>query len=441
MAADWTQAHVRRLFWRAGFGARPDEVEKWTKAGKTATLRWILNGGGGPQMIGPAPRTDDGPLDPINEWGHDGLWWLDRMVRSQRPLTEKMTLFWHDHFATRDVETPLLLAQNRKFRKHALGNFRKLTLEVTKDPAMALFLSLYDSNKWAPNENYARELMELFTLGKGYTERDVREAARALTGFRARWGDGFGGGYYDREFHDRGRKKILGKRGRHDWRDTVRIVTSHRNHAPFLVGKLWSYFITQPLDARTKQRLVRIYRRKNLAVKPVVAEILRHPKLYANLDRPDMVKSPVVFLAGALRTNGLGVQQQSWTWLLDGMGQQLFRPPSVAGWDWGPAWLSTNTMKNRFQAVTYLMREGAPLAVKDGSTPIGLTPKQAVDRAWKAVGQPWMSPATRAALEEMAAGAFSDVRPDRTHRLQIRADMRERALRHLLLSGPDAQLH
>ena len=441
MAADWTQAHVRRLFWRAGFGARPDEIAKWTKAGREATLRWILNGGGGPELVGPEPRTEEGPLDPVNEWGHDGLWWLDRMVRSQRPLVEKMTLFWHDHFATRDVETPLLLAQNRKFRKHALGNFRKLTLEVTKDPAMAIFLSLYDSNKWAPNENYARELMELFTLGKGYTERDVREAARALTGFRARWDEGFRGGYYDRSFHDRGRKKILGKRGRHDWRDVVRIVTSHRNHAPFLVGKLWSYFITQPLDARTKARLVRIYRSRKLTVKPVVAEILRHPALYANLDRPDMVKSPLVFLAGTLRTTGAGVERSSWTWLLDGMGQQPFSPPSVAGWDWGPAWMSTNTMKNRFQAITYLFREGAPLEVPDGSTPVDLTPDGAVMRAWNAVGRPWVSDATRAALVQMAGGAYSDLRPSQTSRRQQGADMRERTLRHLLLSGPDAHLH
>ena len=440
MAADWTQEHVRRVFWRAGFGARPDEIVKWADAGKDATLAWLLNGGGGPELVGPAPRTEDGPIDPVNEWGHDGLWWLDRMVRSQRPLVEKMTLFWHDHFATRDQETPLMLAQNRKLRKHALGNFKTLTTEITKDQAMGLFLSLFESSKWAPNENYARELMELFCLGKGYTEKDVREAARALTGFRAKWGDGFEGSFYDRKFHDTGAKKILGKRGKFDWRDVIDIVTSHRNHAPFIVGKLWSYFVTEPLDAQTKARLVRIYRSKKLAIKPVVAEILAHPKLYSNLDRPDMVKSPLVFLAGTLRTTGAGVERSSWTWLLDGMGQMPFRPPSVAGWDWGPAWLSTNTMKNRFVAITYLFHDNAPLAVADGSTPLDLPPQDAVLRAWNAVGQPWLSDATRDALVQMAGNAFSDLRPN-DRRRQQRADMRERVLRHLLLSGPDAQLH
>jgi uncharacterized protein (DUF1800 family) len=220
----------------------------------------------------------------------------------------------------------------------------------------------------------------------------------------------------------------------------IDIVTAHRNHAPFLIGKLWSFFVTQPLDASTKARLVRIYRSKKFAIKPVVAEILAHPKLYANLDRPDMVKSPLVFLAGTLRTTGAGVERSSWTWLLDGMGQMPFRPPSVAGWDWGPAWLSTNTMKNRFQAVTYLFNDGGPLEVADGSTPVDLSPQDAVMRAWVAVGQPWVSDATRDALIHMAGGAFSDLRTN-DRRRQQRADMRERALRHLLLSGPDAHLH
>jgi uncharacterized protein (DUF1800 family) len=154
-----------------------------------------------------------------------------------------------------------------------------------------------------------------------------------------------------------------------------------------------------------------------------------------------MVKAPLVYLAGTLRTLGAGVDRSSWTWLSDGMGQQPFNPPSVAGWEWGPAWLSTNTMKNRFQVITYLFRDGGPLEVADGSTPADLSPEAAVDRAWNAVGKPWVSDTTRAALVQMAGVAFSDIRPNQATRRQQRADMRERALRHLLLSGPDAQLH
>ena len=155
----WTEAHVRRLFWRAGFGATPAEAKAFAARGKAATIEWLLNGGPGPKLQGPPPKVDGKPLDPNNEWGHDVLWWLDRMVRSQRPLVEKLTLFWHDHFATSDQETPLMLRQNKMFRRRALGDFRALLTAVTKDPAMQLFLSLADSTKEAPNENYARELM------------------------------------------------------------------------------------------------------------------------------------------------------------------------------------------------------------------------------------------------------------------------------------------
>jgi uncharacterized protein (DUF1800 family) len=435
---DWTEAHVRRLFWRAGFGATPEEAARFAQAGKDATLRFLLRGDGGPELEGPEPTADGKPLDPVNEWGHDMLWWLDRMVRSRRPLVEKMTLFWHDHFATSDQDTPLMLRQNKMLRKRALGSFRTLIRDVTRDPAMQLFLSLAGSNKWAPNENYARELMELFALGSGYTERDIREAARALTGFEGLWDDGFRGIRYRRDWHDTGRKRIFGKRGNYDWKDVCDLVCDHKRHAPFMVEKLWRFFVTEPLDKRTRASLVKTYTRAKLRIEPVVGAILAHPALYARLDRPDMVKSPVVFLAGALRSVGGGVQKGSWTWLSDGMGQRMFRPPSVAGWDWGPAWLSTNTMKSRFQVVTYLMTDRGPLQVPDKSTPIGLSAGDAIEQARAATGRPWTSPETDAALERLATTMVAGLKSwERQHR----ADARQRALRHLLLSGPDAHLH
>ncbi|MDQ3933347.1 MAG: DUF1800 domain-containing protein [Actinomycetota bacterium] len=436
---EWTEAHVRRLFWRAGFGATPDEASRFAQAGMDATLRFLLRGDGGPELEGPEPRIDGQPLDPVNEWGHDGLWWLDRMVRTRRPLVEKMTLFWHDHFATTDADTPHLLRQNQMLRKRGLGSFRTLVREVTRDPAMQLFLSLAGSTKWAPNENYARELMELFTLGSGYTERDIREAARALTGFEARWDDGrFQGIRYRKEWHDTGKKRIFGKRGNFDWKDVCNLVCDHRRHPPFMVEKLWRFFVTDPLDARTRKALVKTYTRAKLRIEPVVAQILAHPALYARLDRPDMVKSPVVFLAGMLRAVGAGVQRDSWTWLSDQMGQRLFDPPSVAGWDWGPAWMSTNTMRSRFQAVTYLMTDDGPLDVPDKSTPLTLSPADAIEQARAATGRPWTSPETDAALERLATTMVAGLK---TWERQHRADARQRALRHLLLSGPDAQLH
>jgi uncharacterized protein (DUF1800 family) len=438
---DWTEAHVRRLFWRAGFGATPEEAARFAQAGREATLRFVLDGDGGPELAGPEPTAGGGrPIDPVNEWGHDHLWWLDRMVRTRRPLVEKMTLFWHDHFATTDQDTPLMLRQNRTLRKHALGSFRTLLRAITKDEAMQHFLSLINSNKWHPNENYARELMELFTLGRGYTERDIREAARALTGFRQNWRNGDPTPVaFDREWHDAGVKRIFGRKGRFDWRGVCDLCCDHKRHAPFMVEKLWSFFVSEPLDSRTRKSLVKTYRRsRGLQIRPVVAQILDHPALYVSLDRPDMVKSPAVFVAGALRAAGAGVQGSHWIWLMSDMGQQLFSPPSVAGWDWGPAWLSTNSMKARFNGVTYLMRKGDPLAVAGSSQPLELSPADAIATARAATGQPWTSPETDAALERLAGSIVANLKP---WERQTRADHRQRALRHLLLSGPDAQLH
>jgi len=441
-SGQWTDAHVRRLFWRAGFGATPGEAAMWAKRGKKATLRWILHGGHGPSMVGPAPTVDGHGLDPTNVWGHDVLWWLDRMVRSQRPLVEKMTLFWHDHFATSDQETPLMLRQNKMLRGRALGPFPSLLKAVTTDPAMQLFLSLADSDKGAPNENYARELMELFTLGRGYSEFDIRQAAKALTGFQSHWSNGgnFEGIRYSRANHDPGIKRIFHKRGRFDWHDVVRLVTQHPAHAPFMVESLWDYFVTKPIDHRTRTKLVRLYRHHRLAIKPLVGAILAHPSLYANLDKPDMVKAPVVFLAGALRSTKRYVDTDAWAWILEEMGQYPFHPPSVAGWDWGPAWISTNTTRARFTTINYIVRQGE-VNVVDGSTPVGLAPADHLSRALDATGHPWVSRATMSVLTQLVPRFFDDIKPTQTSRLQERSDMCQRALRHLLLSGPDAQLH
>jgi Protein of unknown function (DUF1800) len=438
----WTEDHVRRLFWRAGFGARPDEAAEWAKRGRAATLKWVLDGRPGEPMRGPAPSVEGKPLDPYNEWGHNSLWWLDRMIRSPRPLVEKMTLFWHDHFAVNDQDTPLMMRQNALFRRRALGSFPKLLRDVTVDPAMLLFLSLADSDKEAPNENYARELMELFTLGKGYSETDIRQAARAMTGFKSNWNDdGFQGISYDAERHDAGTKKIFGKRGRFTWKDVLDLVLAHRAHPPFLVNKLWAYFVTDPPSRATTRGLAGAYKRSGMKIKPVVAAILSHPALYKNLDAPDMVKSPVVYVAGSLRVTGLPLTMNSPTWMLDSMGQRPFDPPSVAGWEWGPAWMSSNSMRVRFDWGNQLLRAEL-LGAKKGQVQPAPTPADALEQALNAVGRPWISNVTRSHLLEMAIHFYDDINPRYMPRQGPgRAEMLQQALRLVLLAGPDAQLH
>jgi uncharacterized protein (DUF1800 family) len=311
-----------------------------------------------------------------------------------------------------------------------------------QDPAMGTFLNLVGSHKDEPNENFARELMELFTLGEGngYTEADVREAARALTGYVE---GGKSGGVltsvrFDPERHDKGTKKIFGHKGRFGPHDVLRLVVDHHRHPEFLVRKLWSYFIAEPLDARTRVRLQKVYVNSGHRLKPLVGEILDHPKLYADLDGPGMVKAPVVAVAGMLRATRLGVKTDDWVWITAGMGQRLFSPPSVAGWEWGPGWMSSNGMRMRFTAANVALSQPG-LKVEDEDTPLDLTPKQHLDRALAAAGHPWISPRTRKALLSLASGY--DRMAGQEWQRQVAADMTQRAMRHLLLSAPDAQMH
>jgi Protein of unknown function (DUF1800) len=278
------------LLWRAGFGPKPGQAAAVARKGLSRAVDELVNPPKS-RLIGPRPTDDDGaPLAPRDAWGHDHLWWLDRMVRSNRPLVERMTLVWHDWFATSNAgvaSQKWMLHQNDFMRRHALGSFETLLLGLTKDPAMLIWLNGRDNTKWSPNENYARELMELFTLGagRGYTEDDVREQARALTGWRNDWREGLGdvNFRYDPARHDTGVKVVFGKRGNFDWQGAARLCIRHPLHASFFVRKLWSYFIPVPPPAATQQALVRLYRQQDFMGE---AGYHGHPQASAALHRP-----------------------------------------------------------------------------------------------------------------------------------------------------------
>jgi uncharacterized protein (DUF1800 family) len=429
-------AQAERLLWRAGFGPRNGEAEALARLGLQRAVH-SLTRPKRERFVGPAPRDDDNrPLAPYDAWGHDHLWWLDRMVRTSRPLVERMTLVWHDWFATSNEgvgSQKLMLNQNKLFRARFLGSFEELVLAVTRDPAMLLWLSGNENEKGSPNENYARELMELFTLGakRGYTERDVREQARALTGFRNDWGEGKGphNFRYDARRHDAGTKRIFGKRGRYGWKDAVRLCVHHRSHPSFFVRKLWGYFIPTPPPAATRGALERLYVRNHYAVRPVVEAILRHPRLY---EGPRMTKPPMVFLAGMLRTTGRGVDTEAWTWLGDQAGQQLFRPPNVAGWD-DERWLDTATFLARWNLAGRVLR---PTVLKT-STPAPFDADVLVKRALAYWGEPPLTDATRRSLHAFAVRALADANAN-WKRTQY-PPLIENALRHLIAVSPDLQ--
>ena len=433
-----TRLKIERLYWRAGFGPRRADLDRLTPVGLAGAIDELLAPAKGPELEpGRGAQVDGKPIDPENSYGHDVLWWLDRSVRARHQLVERMTLNLHDHFATSNAKVgnaKLMMVQYATLRKHSLGNFRTLSLALANDGAMQLWLDMSGSTKGSPNENFARELLELFTLGvnNGYTEKDIREAARAFTGVTYDYDKkSFD---FNAQEHDGGMKTVFGKRGRFDAADIINMAIDHPSHAPYLCAKLWGYFSAQPCPPDALKRMVVAYRGSKNELRPVVRIILTHPAIYANLDKPDQVKPPVVYVAGMLRRLGRSVDRESWSWELDEMGQRPFYPPNVSGWEYNESWLSTATIKSRFQAASSLIEK----ALQDGSVPKTQTPAQAIEAALKATGRPWTSARTKAGLH---AYATSSVRGrDEEWEVKHYYTERQRVLRHLLLAGPDAQV-
>lgn len=297
-------------------------------------------------------------------------WWLRRMIMSPRPLEEKLTLFWHGHFATgyRTIEDSYhMFQQNQLFRSHATGNFKQLTHQIIRDPAMIRYLDNNQNRAQAPNENLARELMELFTLGEGnaYTERDIKEGARALTGYT----------YYDDEFrfipeqHDRGAKRILGASGPLDGDDLVEIIFRRDECSQFICLKLYRYFVNDLPGEPPKStqefiiRLAREFKSGRYEVKPILKTLFRSRHFYDRAHMASLIKSPIQLTVQTIRslhtpTRDLSVLASA----TDLMGQDLFQPPSVKGWDGGRAWINTSTLFVRHNLLIYLLTGQRPNA-------------------------------------------------------------------------------
>jgi hypothetical protein len=434
----FTERHATRLLWRAGFGPRPGEARRLAAMGLGAAVRSLTRPRGPAVLSGRAPHDEHGqPLDPLNVWGQDHCWWLDRMVRSDQPLIERMTLIWHSWFAT-SIEASsakLMLAQNRMLRARALGNFHDLLLEVTRDPAMLLWLSGTDNTKYSPNENYGREVMELFTLGadRGYSQHDVHEQARALTGFTNDWHDSGPGNFrYDPSLHDSGLKTIFGHRGRFDWRDTCRLCVQHPDHPSFMVTKLWNYFIGAPIPDGVRAALARRYRAAGYEIRPVIEAILRHPLLYAG---PRMVIPPVVYCAGLMRVRSRTIETDAWGWIGELTGQRLFQPPNVAGWDY-THWLDTSRWAGRLTAVNYALH-GSVIDSDKHPYPSHESAERAVEQALQFWHRPLLSGQTRGSLLAFSRRAQRGITADWeqvTYRI-----LRQNALRALIPTTPEWQ--
>jgi hypothetical protein len=338
------------------------------------------------------------------------LWWIDRMIATPAPLQEKMTLFWHGHFTTaalqKGVSPADIVAQNALFRSYALGNVRELTQRVALDPAMLRYLDNVHNEAAHPNENFARELMELYTLGIGnYTEADVREAARAWTGLRIRRATG--DVYLNPRLHDDGSKTFLGRTGNFGGPDIVNIIFEQPAAARYFAWKLLTFFVYADPEPELIDAVAGLLRAHDFTLAPVMTTLLSSNVFYSQRAYRALVKSPVEFVVGSYRLFGVPAAQPAVLAALRRMTQVLFYPPNVKGWPGGSAWLNTSTVLARENFANALMTANVVggsswlLAAGPGS------PERAAGAIVGAVVQDDVSGASRAKLEAYLAGADS----------------------------------
>ncbi len=441
-------AHLLR---RAGFGATPEAVTAAAAAGLDTTTDALLH----PEQV-PETLDDDKTLArlaallPVPDNGGTPaqavkMWWVHRMIASPRALQEKMVLFWHGHFTSKDGgnQGDLLYRQNQLFRQHALGNFRTLTLAVSRDPEMLRYLNGNQNFKAHPNENYGRELMELFTCGIGnYTEDDVKAAARAFSGWNAK-GRAF---RFNPSQHDDGPKTFLGKTGNWNGDDVVDRLVAHPATAWRLCTKLWEFFAYPNPEPAVLRALTETYFASGYDVRAVLGRIFRSRAFYSEKARLAVIKSPAQYVVGSVKLLGLAPAVElsladitpanerafppaampgaaapaasapqaagrrlavlaSLPNAMRAMGQDLLAPPTVKGWDGGEAWINTSTLLARINFANQLSNSRGLLG---GGTPRladylrqnSLTPDGWVDHLIETLGPLPLTPSARQTLRE-----------------------------------------
>jgi len=348
MAATLTgDAAVGHLLRRAGFGLSPEDAAEYRKLGYRDAVRRLLD-----ELDATVPDDPEG-FDPY-EPGAIQQVWLDRMAGGRCPLGEKLALFWHGHFATSDakVQEPFLMwRQYRLFRGAGAGRFPALVAGVSRDVAMIRWLDGNANRKGHANENYARELQELFTLGIGnYTETDIREIARAFTG----WGSRHHDFVFTDEFHDHGSKTVHGHTGDLDGDDVVTILTSLPHCHRFIAGKLLRFFSHPDPAPDEVGALAEVLATTGGDIRAALFVMFLSPSFLDERRARALVKSPVETMVGGMRAVGM---KETPLWVhgaLERMGQILFRPPSVKGWPEGTAWLTSAAVVERMKAARRL---------------------------------------------------------------------------------------
>jgi hypothetical protein len=377
----WNRKRAAHLYRRAGFGGLPEELDQAVALGREATVDRLVNFEHlSTSLLDAILSQFNFDLESFYNPGSDprGLqfgrlynWWALRMIHTPRPLEEKMTLFWHGHFATSNakLDSPVLLyRQNQIFQTLGMGRFGEFLVAVSTNPAMLEWLDNAANVKDAPNENFARELMELFTMGRGhYTQRDVTEAARALTGWTYTGDRDVDFQFtFDASIHDDGLKVFLGTQGYYKGDDICAILATRPETATFITRKLARFFLGHDPRAPLARRLTDVYVESQGEIRKIVQEILLSDDFDESADHADMIKSPTELLVGAVRSVGardaLGAGADigassgaAVSGIGPGLGQFLFVPPSVAGWKGGRDWINTGSYLLRMFAAIRLI--------------------------------------------------------------------------------------
>jgi len=380
----WNTETAAHLMNRAGFGGSPTDIENLRQMGLGRAVSWFIDyeripdDTPAPDWAHPDPdaiarrEAIRNAADPetrqmlqqqqnqeqVTQMAELRYWWVRRMALGPRPFQEKMTLFWHGHFATSfdKVQMPYFLwLQNETLRQNATGNFNQLLIAVAEDPAMLNYLDGARSNKKAPNENFAREVMELFTLGEGhYTEQDIQQAAKAYTG----WGIAKDRLHYEyhRFNHDDGPKTIFGQTGNFTGEDVLNMICAKPECAQFISKKLWRFFAQDEPPQPVVDALAAEFRKGQMDLKHLMGVIFRSKEFYAPDVIRSQIKSPVQWLLASMHQLQTPLPTQPMTLvMLRQLGQELFNPPNVKGWDGGIAWITTNNLLDRYNFAAALV--------------------------------------------------------------------------------------
>ncbi|MBL8519297.1 MAG: DUF1800 domain-containing protein [Betaproteobacteria bacterium] len=368
---------ARHLLNRTGFAASASEIRSLAPLSREAAAARVVSGAVTTARTPPPAWVTDAPIPPyklqamsqeermaelrknVEHAFELREWWFREMLTTPSPLTERMTLFWHNHFATSQQKvrfTPLMYKQNVMLRRNALGNFGTLLREVARDPAMLIYLDGANSRKEQPNENFAREVMELFTLGEGhYTEKDIKEAARAFTGWSI---DRETGEFmFRRGIHDYGRKTVLGRTGNFDGDQVIDVLLAKPEAAEFITRKLMREFVSpQPAEGEVKRFAAR-FRESGYDIGRLMQELLASETFYAAENRAVLIKSPVEFVVGTLKQFDIEAPNLRPFVIASALlGQNVFSPPNVKGWPGGEHWINSASLLGRKQFIDRLFR-------------------------------------------------------------------------------------